>query len=155
MTRSKKSGGIRSEQPLPPLVLGERLVDREIHFAALDDLAALDLVPGVAKGREDAVLRLVDEDVAVGKIENAWAPVFAGAVPAAFQSFQQIWKATAVLPVPVAMVSSRRRSPFRDRLDRAVDGDLLIVALALSDGVIERGQQAIGCAGSLIPLACR
>jgi hypothetical protein len=31
------------------------------------------------------------------------------------QSFQQIWNATAVLPVPVAIVSKRRRSPFSTR----------------------------------------
>ena len=39
--------------------------------------------------------------------------MLARAVPRGDQSFQQIWKATKVLPVPVAMVSSTRRLPCR------------------------------------------
>ena len=49
-----------------------------------------------------------------------------------FQSFQQIWKATTVLPVPVAMVSKNAVLALQDRLDGAVDGDLLVVARRLS-----------------------
>ena len=123
----------RLEQPWPPLVLGERLVDGEVHLAALDDLAGLDLVPGIPERGEDAVLRLVHEDVAVGEIEDPRPPYSPVRFQRAFQSFQQIWKATAVLPVPVAIVRSSRRLPLRMRLDGAVDGDLLVVALALAD----------------------
>ena len=42
-----------------------------------------------------AILRLIDEDVAVGKIEDAKR------FQRALHSFQHIWKATAVFPVPV------------------------------------------------------
>ena len=74
--------GIRPEQSLTALILREGLIDCEVHFAAQDDLPAFNLVPGVAKHRENAILRLIDEDVAVGKIEDARATVLAGAVPA-------------------------------------------------------------------------
>ena len=80
----------RFEEAGPALILGERLIDREIHLAALDHLAAFDLVPRIAEGGEDSVLRMVDQDVAVGEVQDARAAVFAGAIPADDQSFQQI-----------------------------------------------------------------
>ena len=59
------------------------------------------------------------------------------------------------MPVPVAIVSSSRRVAFEDRLDGAVDGDLLIVALALPDGVVGRREQTIGTAVVAESAACR
>jgi len=64
------------------LVIGESLVDREIHLAALHDLARFDLVACVAEGREDAVLGLIDQDVSVGEIQNARAAILACSIPA-------------------------------------------------------------------------
>ena len=115
MIRSKKSRRELLEEPGAALVLGDGLVDGEVHLAALDDLAALDLVAGVAEGGEDPVLGLVDEDVAVGEVEDLRARPDARRVrfQRAVQSFQQIWKATTVLPVPVAIVSRTRRWPWR------------------------------------------
>ena len=52
------------------LVFGDGLIDREIHLAALDDLAVLDLVAGIAEGNEGLVLWVIDEDVAVGEEED-------------------------------------------------------------------------------------
>jgi hypothetical protein len=37
------------EETRSPLVLGQRLIDREIHLAALHHLAGLDLVPGILR----------------------------------------------------------------------------------------------------------
>ena len=76
-------GGERPEQPHAPLVLGERLVDPEVHLPALDHLARLDLAPRIAEFREDAVLGLVDEDVAVREVEHSRPPVLARPIPAA------------------------------------------------------------------------
>jgi hypothetical protein len=94
----EKIGWIGLEQAKTALVLGEGLVDGKVHFPALDDLAGVDLVPSVAEGSEDPVLRLVHENVAIRQIQNAWSAVVAGPVPASVQSFQQIWKATTVFP---------------------------------------------------------
>lgn len=97
-----------AEEPFAAFVLGHGLIDAEIHLPTMDNLAILDLVAGIAKGGKDSVFRLVDQDIAVGKVKNAWLMMDSSKVPAAFHSFQQIWNATSVLPVPVAMVSKRR-----------------------------------------------
>ena len=105
-------GRVLAVEARPALVLGDGLVDGEVHLAALDRLAVLDLVARVAERREDLVLRVVDEDVAVGEVQDPRPAMLAGrGSSAAFQSFQQIWNATTVLPVPVAIVSSTRRLP--------------------------------------------
>jgi len=58
----------------------------------------------------------------------------------AVQSFQQIWNATAVFPVPVAFVTSIRPAA-ENTLHDAVDGDLLIVTLALAHHMVEGCKQ--------------
>ena len=120
MIKSKKSGAILFIKPGTVLVLGDRLINREIHLAAFDDLAVLDFPASVAKRGEHLVLGIVDQNVAVGEIENLRPAMFASPVPTRYQSFQQIWKATTVLPVPVAIVRRIRFFPcsnaFKARL---------------------------------------
>lgn len=65
-------------------------------------------------------------------------------------------EATAVFPVPVAIVR-RMRVTLENGLDSAVGCDLLVVAFALHDGVIEECEQALGlwllqASRDLIPL---
>ena len=76
-------GGKGPEEPHAALVLGERLVDAEIHLPALDNLARFDLAPRIAEFGEEAVLRLVDEDVAVGEVEDPGTAMVARPIPAA------------------------------------------------------------------------
>jgi hypothetical protein len=83
----KKVGGERLEKARPALVFGKRLVDREIHLAALDDFARLDLVSGVAEGREEAIFWLINKDVAVGEVKDTGATMFARPVPAGRPQF--------------------------------------------------------------------
>src|SRR5687768_14000447 len=64
------------------LVARERLVDGEVHLPALVCGAAFDLPPGIPERREHAVLRLVDEDVAVCEVEDTRSPGLAGGIPA-------------------------------------------------------------------------
>jgi hypothetical protein len=59
------------------------LIDREVDLATENGGAGLDLEPRVPECGEDGVLRVVDEDVAIGEIEDLRPPVLAGAVPAA------------------------------------------------------------------------
>ena len=73
--------GERVEEAGAPLVLGEGLIDCEVHLATLDHFTGFNLVPCVAERREDSVLRLVDENVSIRQIENARPSVVAGAVP--------------------------------------------------------------------------
>src|SRR5262249_50692326 len=68
--------GVIAEQSFAALIFGERLVDGKIHLAALDELAGFDLVARIAKGGKEPILGLVDENVAIGEIEDAGPPVF-------------------------------------------------------------------------------
>ena len=91
------------------LVTRDGLVDREVHVATFDRDAASYLVTSVAKRAEILCHRIVDEDVAIG--ENR---IFGFRLTFEFQrvtSFQQIWKATAVLPAPVHSVRRARFLP--------------------------------------------
>ena len=62
-----------------------------------------------------------------------------------WNSFQAIWNAMKVLPVPVASVSRMRSLSVGDRLQHALDGDVLVVAaLEVAALVLERhGGEAV------------
>jgi hypothetical protein len=77
----KEIGWVGFKQGHTTLVLSERLVDGKIHLAAFNRFAGFDLVPSITESSEDAVLRLVNEDVAVGQIKNARPAVFPGPIP--------------------------------------------------------------------------
>ena len=72
-------------------------------------------------------------------------PIFSRKFQRAWNSFQAIWNAIEVLPVPVASVSSIRVLAATDRVEHAVDGDVLVVAgLPETAVVLERdGGEAI------------
>ena len=69
-------------EPRPPLVLGDGLVDGEVHLPAVAQLVFADLDAGVAEGGEGLVLGVIDQHVAVGQVENLGPAVLARAVPA-------------------------------------------------------------------------
>ena len=75
---------IRSEgfkEAFAALVLSEGLINGEVHLPALDDLARRYLVAGIAEASEDAVFRIIDQDIAVGKIKDFRPAVLACAIP--------------------------------------------------------------------------
>lgn len=131
------------EKPSAALVLGERLLRGEIHLPAFDDLAGFDLVARVPEGREGFVLRVVDEDVAIREEQDARLAIFPGRVPAARPE----------LPTNLedhdGLAGARRhreKQTFlsgKNGFDRAVDGDLLIVARRLAADRIVRGDQVL------------
>ncbi len=57
------------------------------------------------------------------------------------QSFQQIWKATMVLPGHGEQDAAHA---LQDGLDAKVDGNLLEVVRLLAGGQVDWGQQALG-----------
>ena len=69
-----------------------------------------------------------------------------------WNSFQAIWKAMNVLPVPVASVSRMRVCVRGDGLQHALDGDVLVVAaldvppLSSKGTAAKRSRQAFGSA---------
>ena len=96
----------------------EGLEDREEdagvlrHAAFLPDFVRLDARQRVlGKGRE-GVVGLIGQDVAVGEEQDARPPRrLARRFQRLWNSVQAIWKAIAVLPVPVASVSRMRCLP--------------------------------------------
>jgi hypothetical protein len=90
---------------------GERLVGGEVERAAFGERRTAKPGAGVAEGLEVFGVRVGDEEVAVGEKEDARLAVGAAPGPAGLPRRQQSWKATSVLPVPVASVSSTRGAP--------------------------------------------
>src|SRR5205807_500820 len=78
----KKIAGVFAIETRPALIAGNGLVGGEIHFAALHGFAMLDFPARVAERREGPGHGIVDQDIAVGKVENARPAVPARAVPA-------------------------------------------------------------------------
>ena len=100
-------------KPGRALILGQGLVDGKVHLPAFDCLSIFDLPAGITEWGECLVLGIIDQDVSVGQVENAWPAVLPCAFHPDSQSFQQIWNATRVLPVPVAMVKRMRFFPCK------------------------------------------
>ena len=129
------------EQAGAPLVLGQRLVDPEVHLSALDHFARLDLVPRVAERREDPVLGLIDQDVAVGEVKNPGTTVFAGPVPASVPELPADLERDRGLSRTGRHRHEQAPPSGDDAFYHAVDRDLLVVALALPDAVVEGCEQ--------------
>src|SRR5206468_2049540 len=70
-------------QTRPPFIPRDGLVSGEVHLAAVDRLAVLDLVARVGEQSEILVLRVVDQDIPVRQEEDAWVPIASGGIPAA------------------------------------------------------------------------
>ena len=118
----------------PVFVFGDRLVNREIHLAAFVDFAVLDLPAGVAESREHLVLGIVDQNIAVGEIENLRPAVLTRAVPAHVPELPADLESHRGL---AGAGSHRQKNSFlalKNRLDYAVDGDFLVVTLAFANG---------------------
>jgi len=144
---------IRLVKPGPALVFRNGLVDGEVHFTALVRLAVLDLPTGIAKGSEDLILGIVNQDVAVGQVENPGTPVFAETVPAAIPKLPADLKCNHGLAGAGRHGQQHPSIPLKDGLHRSIDGDFLVIAWALAGEVVERAQQLFGC--SVIPNALR
>ena len=125
-------GRILTVEPRAAFVLGDRLVDGEIHLPPLADFAVGDLEPRIAEGDEVLVLRVVHEDVAVGEVEDSR---FSLRLPLAVP--HGVPQHPAYLERNERLARARRHreqhplSPPEDRLHDPMDGDLLVVAEVL------------------------
>ena len=68
-----------------------------------------------------------------------------------WNSFQAIWKAMKVLPVPVARVSRMRGLFGGDRLHDPLDGDVLVVATGVRAALVLEGHGGEAVAPSVRP----
>src|SRR5665213_1864744 len=70
------------EESGAPIVFRERLIDGEVHLAALEDLTRIYLGARVAEDYEYSILGLVYKNVTVGEVENSGPAILRGQVPA-------------------------------------------------------------------------
>jgi hypothetical protein len=131
-------------QPRPALVAGQRLVDGEVHLPALADHAVLDLVSGFGERGEGLVLRVVDEDVAVGQVQDFRPAVFAVAVPQGIRELPADLKSDDGFAGAGRHRQQGAPASFQHGLDGAVDGEFLIVAGALTAQMVGRREQPLG-----------
>jgi len=116
----------------PASVFGQRLVNGEIDFPALDHLTTFDLVPGVPERGEHLVLGVVDENVPIREIEDLRASMFPGAIPTRVPKLPTNLKRDRGLARPRGHGDQLPALPLENALDRAVNGDLLVVALSFA-----------------------
>lgn len=109
-------------------VFCDRLVDCEVHLSALADAPTLNLEACITEGRERLVLRIVDEDIAIGKKEDARFAVLAGAVPPSAPELPRDLIRYDRLARAGRHGEQHPRSSLKDRLHCSVDRELLVVA---------------------------
>ena len=91
-------GRVLAVQARAVLVPRDGLIDGEVDFPPLADLAGRDLPAGIAEGHKGLVLRVVNEDVAIGKVENLGPAVLARAVPPSVPEFPADLESDECLP---------------------------------------------------------
>src|SRR5260221_6762759 len=125
-------------ESIAALVASEGLIDGEIHLAAVNHLAAFDLVPRLPKRGEHFVLGVIHEDVAVGEEKDSRTAMLAGAVPAGVPELPADLKCNRGFACAGRHREENSAVAFEDRLDGATDRDVLIVAFTLADAEIYR-----------------
>ena len=122
---------------------GQRLINAEIHVPALAGVTAADLVAGIAEGREHLGHGVIDQDVAIREEQDFGAAVFTRAVPFAVPQLP----ANLEGHIGLARAGGQRGEDaflaHQNRLDHALDGNLLVVTRHLAGGQIEGLQQVL------------
>jgi hypothetical protein len=113
----------------------------KVHVPALADIAASYLVAGIAERREHLGHRVIDQDVAIGQEQNLRAAVLARAVPATAPELPANLEGHAGLAGAGGQRGEDALLAEQNRLDHAVDGNLLVVAWHLAGCQVEGLQQ--------------
>lgn len=120
-------GRIALVETWPAFAVGDGLIDGEVDLPTLDG-PALDLVQRVAEGCEGAILGLIDQDVAVGQVQDSALATGLSQFPHDLHGDEGLAGAGG---------HGDQDAPFTldDGLHRPVDGDFLVVAWALDCAV--------------------
>jgi hypothetical protein len=119
------------------------LVDGKVHLTALVGFAILDLPAGITKGSKYLVLGIVNQDIAVGKIEDLGAAVFTGGVPTGAPEFPTNLKGDNGLAGAGGHSEQNPLLPLHNGLHNSVNGDFLIIAGTLAAVVVVRGEKLL------------
>jgi hypothetical protein len=125
-----------------PFVLGDGLINREVHLAALDGLPVY-LVARLSEGRKRLILRVVDEDIAIGQVENARAAMLACPVPQGIRKFPANLKRDDGLSSAGRKRQQNALSTLQDALHGHVDGDLLVISRRFPGQMVVRREQPV------------
>ena len=139
----KKISGVLVVEPGPVRVLGEGLVDRKVHFAAFNGFP-IDLVAGFAERKEYFVLWVVNENVPIGQEQDSRAAVLARLVPSRVPELPTDLEGDHGLPRASSEREQHSLLALENRLDSAVDGDLLVVAWRLTAQVVGGREKSLG-----------
>src|SRR5262249_5499538 len=77
----KKVFGIFLIKARPMFIFGNGLINREVHFPAFVNLAVFNFPTRISESCKHLVLRVIDQDVSVGKVKNLGPPVFSRPIP--------------------------------------------------------------------------
>src|SRR5262245_50607376 len=65
----------------PMFVFCDGLVNREVHFPAFVNLAVFNFPTRISESCKHLILRVIDQDISVGKVKNLGSPVFSSPIP--------------------------------------------------------------------------
>ena len=133
-----------------PLVLGDGLVGCEIHLAPHVGDAMLDLPARVTEWPEGFLLRVVDQDRAIGQEEDLGSPARSCAAPPGVPELPADLEGDHRLAGARGHRQQQAIRALGDRLHGAVDRDLLIVARDPPDLVVRRRDQL--CGGAVVQI---
>ena len=94
-------------------------------------------MPGLAEGRKGLVLRVIDEDIAVGEVENAGAAMLACSVPQGIRQLPANLKRDDRLAGAGRKREQHALLALQNGLHGQVDGDFLVVARRLAGQVVD------------------
>jgi hypothetical protein len=134
-------------QPRPALVLGQRRVDGEVHFAAVAQRPFADLDAGVAEGGEGLVLGIIHQHVAVGQVEDLGPAVLARAIPQRRPELPTGLDGHERLARARGHAEQHPPVSRQDGMDGTIDGDFLVVPRVLAGEVVGGRQQPLGGLG--------
>jgi hypothetical protein len=132
-------------EPRAPFVLGDGLVDGEVHLSALADVAVFDLPPRVLERYEGLVLRVVYQDVPVRQVQYPRPSILPGAVPTRGPELPADLERHERLARPGGHRQQDAPLPLQHGLHDAVYRDLLVGARALAGEEMRGRQKSLCC----------
>src|SRR5438874_5128256 len=121
------------------LVVGrERLINGEVNLAAFDRVAVLNLCARIAKLCKDFILRIIDENVAIGEVENFGTAMLTSLIPPSVPKLPADLKRNRRLTCSGRHRKKNAALARHDCFYGTVDGDLLVVTFALAEHEVDR-----------------
>ena len=139
----EKVGRVFSVKAGATLVFRQCLIDGEVDLAALNYLPVFDFRACIAERGKDLILWVVDENIAIGEIENLRTAMLSSAVPARIPKLPADLKGDRRFTSPRRHRQKDAALASDDRFDCATDHNLLVITLALFKREIDRREELL------------